>query len=594
MPLVLGIILLLSLGTVMLVQNTFEQFPIVTKDVIQHQAYRAMESGLDEYQYAVNANGNFAACDATFVNASGTVVGTTSASLDSSVICGAMSFGTWTSVPGTASSNGAPSWFLVDDPIVNISTGNVSVDVVGASGYPNDYNYQTAVVNLQPLNSFLLNVLWLNYDQIQPAVVNQYGGSASTCLYYWANNPDALSSGCENLDFISADTLTGNVFMNDSVFVCGSPSFQNIATADPDQQWVQDCSGTPNVSGTKSFGVPTQPIPTDNSSLNVQASLDGCVYEGPTTITISGSTMTVYSPGTPTGKPTGAPGTSLSNDPLNDPANTTNVCVPSTATTGSGWTGPGSVAVPANGVVYVEGCQAAYQRTSGSPSVTYCNGANYTPLSAAGETGTGGDTVGDAIIQGNVTTPMTIGSGNNIVIDGNLCYTDTLSSGNCTTTTPAAPSTNVLGLVATNYVEINHPVDSRGNNVSSCSPSNSPSSGSPTCDLSNPVIDAVVLSLQGSFLVNNFTSGSGLGTLNVYGTIDQDWRGPVGTYSGGSVVSGYAKNYQYDPRMVYLSPPYYLSPGTSQWGFASFTVAAGICKVAAGSPFASTACRSFP
>ena len=46
----------------------------------------------------------------------------------------------------------------------------------------------------------------------------------------------------------------------------------------------------------------------------------------------------------------------------------------------------------------------------------------------------------------------------------------------------------------------------------------------------------------------------------------------------GSVSTGYAKNYQYDPRLIYLSPPYYLNPGTSQWGFASFTGLAGSAR----------------
>jgi hypothetical protein len=84
-----------------------------------------------------------------------------------------------------------------------------------------------------------------------------------------------------------------------------------------------------------------------------------------------------------------------------------------------------------------------------------------------------------------------------------------------------------------------------------------------------------------------------MGTLNMYGTIDQDWRGPVGTFNGGGIVTGYAKNYEYDQRLVYLSPPYYLNPGTSQWGFASFTVKAGTCQLATGSPFSSS-CTGYP
>ena len=70
----------------------------------------------------------------------------------------------------------------------------------------------------------------------------------------------------------------------------------------------------------------------------------------------------------------------------------------------------------------------------------------------------------------------------------------------------------------------------------------------------------------------------------VTGPSTRTWRGPVGTFSGGSIATGYAKNYVYDPRLVYLSPPYYLNPGTSQWGFASFTVAAGSCEARPTAP----------
>jgi hypothetical protein len=563
MPVVLGVILILSLGTIVLVQNTFQQFPIVSKDVIQHQAYRAMESGLDEYLYALNADADFAVCNATFVNGSGTVVGTSPLTSSSSV-CSGLSFGTWTSVPGSASANGSPGWFLIDNPKVSTTTGLLSVDIVGAAGYPNQYNYQTAVLTLQPLNSFLLNVLWINYNQIDPPVVAQYNNvSAPTCQYYWSNG-NSLNNNCENVDFITGDSFNGSLFINDSIFLCGSPSFGQVETADTNQNWVQDngCSGTPTYSSWKN-NVPIEPIPTDNSSLQDNAEVGGCAYQGPTTIVLNGSTMNVTSPDTPTGPPSGAPTGSSSNDALNDPANTGNVCMPSSS--------GGSVAIPSNGVVYVENCGPSY--------LTTCN-SNNTPLSGAGETGVGGNTVGDAII----------GSENNIVIDGNLCYADTMSSGNCTTTTPSAPSTDVLGLVALNYVEINHPVNSRGNNVSTCSPSTSPTSGAVTCDLSNPILDAVILALNHSFIVNNYNTGNTLGTITLQGTIDEDWRGPVGTF--GSNNTGYLKNYLYDPRLLYLSPPYYLNPGTSQWGLASFTVKAGACTTPSGAY--PTACTSFP
>ena len=229
------------------------------------------------------------------------------------------------------------------------------------------------------------------------------------------------------------------------------------------------------------------------------------------------------------------------------------------------------MAIPANGVIYVETCQSTHHMTLGRGHQV--QRPDLQPAVNGGRDRDGGVTVGDAIVQGTVNSPMTIGSANNIVIDGNICYADTVSGGQLHGGCPAAPSTDVLGLVADNYVEINHPVDSGGNNVS---PARRPSARArSTCDLSNPYIDAVILALNHSFLVNNYNTGNPLGTINIYGTIDQDWRGPVGTFNGGGIASGYAKNYQYDPRLVYLSPPYYLNPGTSQWGFAAFTVDAG-------------------
>jgi len=632
---VLGLILVLSLGTALIVQNTFQQFPIVGKDVIQHQAYRAMVAGLDEYLYQDNANPNFVACNANFYNGA-TLVGA-SGLTSGSAICSGLTFGSWIQVPGDASYNGPPSWFLLGNPSINIANGDLTINIVGAAGYPNSYNYQTAVVTLQPLNSFLLNVIWTNYNQLDPPIVASiYNVSTPTCTYYWPSS--TLGTNCVNVTYASTDVLTGNVFANDSIWVCGSSSFQTVQTGDPNENYVNGCSGSPtSTSWTK--GVPVQPIPTDNSALKTTASLTGCVYEGPTTLVLTGTTMSVTSPDTPTGKPNGAPGSSVSNDSLNDPTNTANVCMPTPTTlnakltSGTTYTslsvvslptavkagdsiviGSGAttqqviasaaasagatsvsvnsfranatynvgtsvvdnvVAMPTDGVVYAENCTNA----------SACNTVNYNPMSGEGETGVGGPTVGDVIVQGSVTTPTTVGAADNIIIDGDLCYTDTVTSGSpsdCTTLpkeTPAAPSTNVLGLVALNYVEVNHPV-SGGNNASTCPAGLG--NGAPNCDLSNPVIDASVLALNHSFLVNNYNQGSPLGALTVYGAIDQDWRGPVGTLSGSSIVTGYSKNYQYDSRLRYLAPPYYLNPGTSQWGFAAFTVVSGSCKLPSG------------
>ncbi len=88
------------------------------------------------------------------------------------------------------------------------------------------------------------------------------------------------------------------------------------------------------------------------------------------------------------------------------------------------------------------------------------------------------------------------------------------------------------------------------------------------------------MSLKHSFYVQNWDSGNhspctvgspcstaGSNSLTINGVITQEFRGPVGTFDTGTgtVLSGYNKNYNYDTRLKYLSPPYFLSPTQSAW-----------------------------
>jgi len=543
LALVSGVMLILILGSVILVQDVGQQSPLVESDLIQHQAYRALQAGLDEYLYKANVNADYIIC-----NSSNQTTG----------FCPGLAFGQWIPVQGTGSSNGPPSWFYFANPQLNYSTGIVSMTVEGAAGFPRAYSYQSATVALQPLNNFLLDVLWINYNQTDPAVVSPQ--NPPTCGYYWQVG---IENGCQKVDFISADVLTGNLYVNDSIFTCGSPTFDTVRTADPNEDYVNDnssCggSGTPSATS-KTDGVPLEAIPTDDSQLASVAQQNGCLYEGPTSIVLTGTTMQITSPDTPTGKPPGAPNGSPSNDALNQAGNTS-VCMPAS--------GGGSVALPNNAVVFVENC------LSGDASCTAGNA--YNPMSGDGETGASGPTYGDAIVQGTLTGPLTIGAQNNDIIDGNLCY----SSATTCASLPASSATDVLGLIAYNYVEINHPL-SGGANAKICGTNGAPAA--PGCDQTNWTVNAVALALNHSFLVNNFSSGGPLGTITLNGTVSQNWRGPVGQSSGGAIAHGYAKNYQYDSRLRYFSPPYYLSPGTASWGIASISVSA-MCSVSCSAP----------
>jgi hypothetical protein len=106
----------------------------------------------------------------------------------------------------------------------------------------------------------------------------------------------------------------------------------------------------------------------------------------------------------------------------------------------------------------------------------------------------------------------------------------------------------------------------------------------PACDLQDPVIDAAMLALNHQFDAHNFDQGSALGNISINGAISEDWRGPVGTFGGGN--TGYVKQYTYDSRLTYLSPPDYLNPGTSSWQLGAVAATAGGC------PTILTACQA--
>ena len=58
--------------------------------------------------------------------------------------------------------------------------------------------------------------------------------------------------------------------------------------------------------------------------------------------------------------------------------------------------------------------------------------------------------------------------------------------------------------------------------------------------------------------------GHNEGSWTVYGSIQQDARGPVAP-GGWKRHTGYRSTYMWDPRLPLYSPPFYLTPGTPSW-----------------------------
>ena len=142
----------------------------------------------------------------------------------------------------------------------------------------------------------------------------------------------------------------------------------------------------------------------DDNALQTIAAVGGCLYQGPTQITLVGTQMNVISPDTPASP---SPGTNC----------------PNPAAAGDTWTGV-TGALPANGVVFVETASSANEKTGANPfddsgtlypsdagkyaqTLPSCSGCYY------GQTASP-DEEADAFVKGHLSGLLTIGTANDV------------------------------------------------------------------------------------------------------------------------------------------------------------------------------------
>jgi PilX N-terminal len=148
------------------------------------------------------------------------------------------------------------------------------------------------------------------------------------------------------------------------------------------------------------------------------------------------------------------------------------------------------------------------------------------------------DGCANVFVSGNYSKDITIGSDKDIIVVGDIKRT----------LVGTVPVDVELGMIATSYVRVQHQVDAYGNNVAART-------------MNDVTIEAAMMSVQHSFIVDNWNDGARLGTLHIFGAIAQKFRGPVGTTG----PTGYTKDYTYDNRMHYRNPPSFLDAVTAAW-----------------------------
>jgi hypothetical protein len=392
---------------------------------------------------------------------------------------------------------------------VDMNTGTFKVRVTGRS-YKGVERKRSIVATFRR-DSFLNFVYFTKYENRDPAAESD----SADRKYQQDNCADRYRSAragksCPEIQFASADEINGPLHTDDeNLLICGSPTFGRLKNED----------GSPRATRTDT----------------VEVGGGGTGHKANPANSSCGDTPTINTP-------TGAFTVNAKRLPMPE----SNQALESVAqNSGSLFKGKtfirlrGSVmditnggttktvGWPTSGVLYVAG--------NGSCTAEIPTAAVYTEQ----------DTCGNAYVSGTYSKPLTIAAANDVIV-----WPTSSASPSDANLSMVSDSEATLGLIANNFVRVGHRVSS--------------------CSNLNPVvkdvqIDAAVLSLQHSFIVDNYQCGTQLGKLTVRGAIVQKYRGPVGTGNGVTVVTGFAKNYWYDDRFRYRSPPYFLTPVAASW-----------------------------
>jgi hypothetical protein len=515
--------------------------PISKHDQDWNAALAAAQAGLDDYLYRLNANDQYY------------LYSSSNAPPD-----GNQAFSHWVDVPDSGS---AGQFRYAADTTYLAAQGAIILTSTGRAGHAT----RTIQATVRR-HAFIDYLYFTDYETTDPAAYPTASNSNNSA---WAQTNCALhfyesrDSTCTDINFLPGDVINGPLHTNDAMLICGTPTFSAAVetswTGSGGTLWRNNpsgsCGGNPSfLTGYPKYADPLT-MPPNNVAIRADADKSefgtGCLFTGPTSITLNAAgTMTVVSPFTKT------------------TATTTNNC------TGGTLASPSTQALPANGVVYVQNvpssasdpnysasCITSTQLSSGSTTsaavvqhpLGYPQVNDITPYGCMN---------GDVFIKGTLKGRLTVAADNNIDIIGNLSYQG------------GSGGSDLLGLIANNYVEVYHPVDSSNSSSGQtyCDGSYISSNGTYYCNLKlpgaatafdNPVINAAILAVAHSFRVQNYALGEDnpLGTLTIYGAIAQKYRGLVSILG----TSGYVKSYSYDSRLKYQSPPRFLSPVAASW-----------------------------
>lgn len=572
MVMVIGVAMVLTLLAVAGVAYSTGTMRKARNDQDWNGALTAAYAGIEEYQSRLANDPSYLTfgnpASAFSVASGSTVVLPESTGAPSNP---AFSLTGWADVPGS----GGTAFFRYEvDNSTYYSKGTLRLRSTGKVGS----EVRTVVADLRQ-TGFIDFLYFTDFETQDPEVSRQTTDTLEECSVY---EYLGRSSDCTTIQFGSFDTIDGPLHTNDTMYICGA-NFLGMTTSSYQPtsglryKVPSGCYSTPyfKVNGREPAYKGTIPMPKTNTELRRETRSDlptevpnpGCLYTGPTSITLDATgKMRVRSPWT---KKTTLNG-------VNNPA-----C----GTPGAGGLGSSTgqlIDVPLDAVIYVQNVPAVssdpnYWSTYEAGQPTCPSNGNPIGYPASGEairyTDAYGCRNGDLFVQGTLDGHVTMAAENYVYVTGDITY--------------ANPNEDILGLVGQNAVWVRNPVkvNRQYTNVAErdlryYSGYECVSTGylRYTCTsyglmpmASNRTISAAILSVAHTFMVQNYDVGGSRGTLTIKGAIAQKFRGTVATSSGGSIATGYAKDYHYDDRLKNTAPPKFLSPAVVEYGVTTST-----------------------
>jgi hypothetical protein len=479
--------------------------PLSRKSQDRKLALSAAEAGLNYYQYHLNIDPDYwTKCDQVPDPNPG------DAADNSPVSLAGANPRRWRTVPGTSSSYAiemipAPGRTCqVGDQTSMLDGGTFKIRVTGRVGSM----YRTLVASFRRAG-FLDFVYLTNYETLDPDADSSSGSTVASC----SQPRSARPSACSTISFRGGDQLKGPVHTNDeSIAVCGAPAFGRPPPQAPkDKVDVNATSGTGWFYNGSGCGSGPPVFNTTTGALGINGGTIGFPSQNDALETNAADGGYVFKGKTTIELLGGSP----------EQIRVTNA--------NRGWPAPGNtINAPGNGVIYVKDDPASTCTSTDRPTI-----AQYTMQTQCAE----------ATVYGTYGTSMTIGSQRDIIVrPQTTAVNGILRTG----------STATLGLIANGFIRVFHPVTRSGSGCTNLA------------YVGDVEIDAAILSLQHSFIADNHDCGGHLGTLKVVGGIAQNFRGTVGLVDG----TGYTKDYNYDDRLKYRNPPFFLAPLNAAWSVA--------------------------